>query len=493
MTDLTPREIVRELDRFIVGQERAKRAVAVALRNRIRRMRLADDLRAEVMPKNILMIGPTGVGKTEIARRIARMANAPFLKIEVTKFTQVGYVGRDVDSIIRDLFDVALGMTQSDKENEVRPEAEKRAQERILDYLLEPANARAIEADLPLPPLASEPVESAPSASRVKRATAKMGSGVAQTQTQAQAVPVRRETARTRNIRKQRIREALANELLEERMIEIELESDDPIGSVIDYMTSFAGDDSSEIVHEFLTPTLASGHKRTRRVTVRDARRLLSREEAQKLIDNDQLVDEATRRVEQNGIVFLDELDKIVGSKIDTGPDVSGEGVQRDLLPIVEGTTVMTRYGPIKTDHILWIAAGAFHKHKPSDLIPELQGRFPLRVELESLGEADFKAILCRPQHALTHQYQELLATEGVALEFTDDSLDAMAHYAFEMNQRAENIGARRLHTIIERVVEDVSFNAPDLEGQRVRVDASYVIERLGAIVSDEDLSKYIL
>jgi ATP-dependent HslUV protease ATP-binding subunit HslU len=492
MRDLTPQEIVRELDRYIIGQERAKRAVAVALRNRMRRMKLADELRAEVMPKNILMIGPTGVGKTEIARRMARLAGAPFLKIEVTKFTQVGYVGRDVESIIRDLMDIAISMVQEEREAEVQTQAEARAQERILSYLLAPKNVREIAVALGLESDVSEEALAVVAPARGRRATASAAAPQAVAQA-AKAAPARRESARTRALRKKRISEALANHQLEERIIEIELEPEDGLDTVLEYMTTFNSDDSGDMMPSFFTPTLSGSHKRTRRVAVKEARQLLTREEAQKLIDSDQVILESTRRVEQNGIVFLDEIDKIVGSKLDYGPDVAGEGVQRDLLPIVEGATVMTRFGAVKTDHILWIAAGAFHKHKPADLIPELQGRFPLRVELLPLTEADFKAILCQPAHALTRQYQELLATEDVRLTFTDDGLDAMAHAAREMNERQENIGARRLHTIIEKVIEDVSFAAPDLAGQEVVIDAAFVRARLGAIMADEDLSKYIL
>lgn len=495
MNELTPQEIVRELDRYIIGQPRAKRAVAVALRNRMRRMKLAEDLRAEVTPKNILMIGPTGVGKTEIARRIAKLTNAPFLKVEVTKFTQIGYVGRDVESIIRDLMDTAINLVQEEREVEVRAQAEVRAQERILAYLLAPKHAREIEATLPSNEIdapnsvvASEEPALAPTIKQTLHAhaiTANSGT--------AQAAPARRESTRSRTARKQRIAEALANHLLEERMIEIELEPSDNIDTVLDYMTTFSPEDSNDMMQGFFPTNMGGSSKRTRKVSVRDARRLLAREEAQKMVDMDQVVEEGTRRVEQNGIVFLDEIDKIVGAKIDMGPDVAGEGVQRDLLPIVEGSTVMTRYGPVKTDHILWIAAGAFHKRKPSDLIPELQGRFPLRVELEALSEADFKAILSQPEHALTRQYQELLGTENVRLTFTEDGLAAMARFAREMNERQENIGARRLHTIVEKVVEEVSFNASEMSGQEVIIDAAFVQDRLGGIMANEDLSKYIL
>jgi ATP-dependent HslUV protease ATP-binding subunit HslU len=488
MPDFTPHEIVQELDRFIVGQTRAKRAVAVAVRNRTRRLRLSEDLRAEVMPRNILMIGPTGVGKTEIARRMARLTGAPFLKIEVTKFTQVGYVGRDVESIVRDLMDVAIGMVQEEKAAGVRTEAAVRANDRLLKYLLEPATAREIAAVLGVPEI--EEIPSAP-ARRSTRATPSASSGGASQQPVAASA---RETARARNARKKRIAEALANHQLEERIIEIELEPEDSLDSMLEYMTTFDHDDQGETIHSFFTPPmLGNGRKRTRRLSVREARRLLESEEAQKLVDSEQVVEESVRRVEEQGIVFLDEFDKIVGSRVDVGPDVAGEGVQRDLLPIVEGSTVTTRYGPIKTDHVLWIAAGAFHKHKPSDLIPELQGRFPLRVELDPLTEEDFKAILVQPEHSLTRQYQALLATEDVRLSFSEDGLAMLARYACQMNERYENIGARRLHTILERVLEDVSFDAPTMAGREVLVDAAFVQERLAPIVADEDMSKYIL
>jgi ATP-dependent HslUV protease ATP-binding subunit HslU len=380
-----------------------------------------------------------------------------------------------------------MSLVQEEREAEVQTQAEKRAQERILTYLLAPKNVREIVAALGIEDEAA--IEAvALNAPRGRRAAQVNASAAMQPATN----PARRQAARLRAMRKKRIAEALANHQLDDRVIEIELEAEDNFDTVLEYMTTYNGDDAGDGMQSFFTPTLG-GHKRTRRVAVRDARKLLAREEAQKLIDTEQVTEEATRRVEQNGIVFLDEIDKIVGSKLDVGPDVAGEGVQRDLLPIVEGSTVMTRYGAIKTDHVLWIAAGAFHKHKPSDLIPELQGRFPLRVELDALSEADFKAILCQPAHALTRQYQALLATEQVELRFTEDGLAAMARAAREMNERYENIGARRLHTIIEKVIEEISFTAPDLAGQTVTVDAAFVAARLGDIMANEDLSKYIL
>lgn len=484
--EFTPKEIVQELDRYIIGQNRAKKTVAIALRNRFRRMHLPEDIRDEVTPKNILMIGPTGVGKTEIARRIAKLSGAPFIKVEVTKFTQVGYVGRDVDSIIRDLVDSSISMVSEEKELEVRAQAEKRAQERIMEYLLEAKTAREMETYLNSIGRGIAPEQ--PTSTVAKRTTTVSAHGAA-------VVPAvkRSESVERKISRKKRILEAFVNRELEERTIEIELEQDDSIASMLEYMTTIASDDSNEITHEIITPTFSGPRKRTRRVTIHEARRILAREESQKLIDSDQVIDDALRRVEENGIVFLDEIDKIVGSKVDVGPDVAGEGVQRDLLSIVEGSTVITRHGPVKTDYILWIAAGAFHKHKPSDLIPELQGRFPLRVELDTLTEDDFRRILTQPQNSLTRQYVELLKTEEVTLDFTDDSLAAMAHYANAMNEQVENIGARRLHTIIERILEDLLFAASEMGGQKFVINGAFVHEKLGNIASNEDMSKYIL
>ncbi len=485
MKDLTPEEIVRELDRYIVGQPEAKRAVAVALRNRYRRLQLAPEVQAEITPKNILMIGPTGVGKTEIARRLAKLADAPFVKVEATKFTQVGYVGRDVESIIRDLMDTAMNMVHEEKQNQVQAQAESLAHQRILNYLLEPPKADEGEAkglpgkdgaaagvaDL----LLAEPVGAEKSGAVGARGA--KPAGRAQRSTKA---------------RRKRVAEMLANHQLEEQIIEIELEPDDGYTSVLEFVAGMASDDSEGEFQE-LIGAMPGQRKRSRRVSVKEARRILTQEEANKLIDFDQVVEDATRRVEQSGVVFLDELDKVAGAKVEMGPDVSGQGVQRDLLPIVEGSTVMTRYGPVKTDHVLWIAAGAFYSAKPSDLIPELQGRFPLRVELQNLSTADFKAILTQPENALTRQYQALLRTEGVELVFTDDGLEEMASMAAEMNLRQENIGARRLHTIIEKLLEELSFDAPTLRGQTVTLDRAFVKARLDGLLKNEDLSKYIL
>ena len=496
MKDLTPQQIVRELDRFIVGQNEAKRVVAIALRNRFRRLSLPAEMQAEITPKNILMMGPTGVGKTEIARRLAKIADAPFLKVEATKFTQVGYVGRDVESIIRDLMDVSVGMVHDERVTAVREQAAQRAEERIVEILMNkdldeqrpqrrtrgasaasPSNNGASGA-LPAGISASSSASSsssAPSASSAKGASA--------------SAPRRRQ--QTQQVRKA-VKERLDRHELEEQIIEIELEPEENYSSVFEFVSGVSGDELGDSFQE-LVNSMPSGRRRSRNVPVKEARRLLTQEEANKLIDFDQVVEQATKRVEQGGIIFLDELDKVVGSKVDMGPDVSGEGVQRDLLPIVEGSTVMTRFGPIKTDHVLWITAGAFHNAKPSDLIPEMQGRLPLRVELAPLTLADFQRILTQPENALTRQYQALLGVEDVTLEFTDDGLEEIARSAFQMNERVENIGARRLHTVVEKVLEEVSFDAPDLKGKTVTINGAFVRGRLENLLKDEDLSKYIL
>ncbi|HEX6799441.1 MAG TPA: ATP-dependent protease ATPase subunit HslU [Ktedonobacterales bacterium] len=485
MKELTPQEIVRELDRYIVGQDEAKRAVAIALRNRYRRLALPAELAAEITPKNILMIGPTGVGKTEIARRLAKLANAPFVKVEATKFTQVGYVGRDAESIVRDLMDAAIGMTHDERIGVVREEAAKKAEERLIEIL-----AKRVVFDEELP--AEEARKRA--AAKAKRANAR--TPTAASAAAASAAPAPRKapvTVRARiNQARKVVAEQLARKELEEKIVEIDLDPDDGFVGGFEFMGGLASEDLGDTFQEFLS-ALPGPRRRSKRVPVKEARRLLTQEEANKLIDFDQVIEQATTRVEQSGVVFLDEIDKIVGSKLDLGPDVAGEGVQRDLLPIVEGSTVMTRFGTVKTDHILWIAAGAFHAAKPSDLIPELQGRLPLRVELGSLTEADYRCILQQPENALTRQYEALLGVEDVKLEFTDDGIAEIARCAQRMNERVENIGARRLHTVMEKVLEDVSYQAPDLAGQTVTVDAAFVRGRLEKLLTDEDLSRYIL
>jgi ATP-dependent HslUV protease ATP-binding subunit HslU len=445
-SDLTPKQVVEELDKYIIGQHNAKRSVAIALRNRWRRQRLSEELRDEVMPKNIIMIGPTGVGKTEIARRLAKLVQAPFLKIEASKFTEVGYVGRDVDSIIRDLTEIGINMVKSEMAEQVREKAEAMAEDRILDVLL--------------PPIRSAPGFEAPTTEQQEQHTT------------------------TRDKLRQQLREGK----LDNRTVELETrEKVMPFGIV-----SNVGMEEIEMnLKEMLGGLLPEKTKR-RKMKVPDARRLLVQEEASKLIDMDKVTREALKRVEQSGIVFLDEIDKIAGRETH-GPDVSREGVQRDLLPIVEGSTVTTKHGPVKTDHILFIAAGAFHVSKPSDLIPELQGRFPIRVELDSLGKGEFIRILTEPQNALIKQQVALLATEEIEISFSSDSIEEIAGIAAQVNERTENIGARRLHTIMERLLDEISFDAPERKGAKIGINADYVRERLADVLKSEDLSRYIL
>ena len=451
MEPLTPAQIVAELDRYIIGQARAKRAVAIALRNRWRRQKLPAELRDEVAPKNIIMIGPTGVGKTEIARRLAKLAQAPFLKVEASKFTEVGYVGRDVDSMIRDLTELAVTMVRAEMTESVRGRAEQAAEERLLDLLLPRSRSRE--------PYTSESLEEvSPDASR--QAT------------------------------KEKLRNQLRAGRLDERAIELEVRAQ--MTPIVEIFSATGMGELDMNLREMLSQMLPTKSKR-RKVRVGEAKRLLAQEEAQKLIDMDEVFGQAIHRVENSGIIFLDELDKVAGRETGHGPDVSREGVQRDLLPIVEGSTVMTKYGMVRTDHILFIAAGAFHVAKPSDLIPELQGRFPIRVELDPLTREDFVRILTEPENALIKQYTELLKTEGVTLGFLPDAVEAIAEIATLVNQRTENIGARRLYTILERLLEEISFHAPELPGKELTVDAGYVHARLEDVVKDEDLSRYIL
>ncbi len=451
LDDLTPKEIVVELDKYVVGQHDAKRAVAIALRNRMRRQKLPPDIAEEIMPKNIIMIGPTGVGKTEIARRLARLANSPFLKVEASKFTEVGYVGRDVESMIRDLVEIAIDMVREEKLEEVTEKAELQAEERLLDLLL--PGAPAPQSSTAGFALATEEGDS---------------------------------TSRTREKFRQQLREGK----LDEKMVELEVrERSTPAFEII----SNQGVEEMDINIKDMLPNIFGQRTKKRKMKVSEAFEYLAQEEESRLIDMDQVTRTAVERVEQSGIIFLDEIDKIAGRESGHGPDVSREGVQRDILPIVEGTTVNTRYGMVRTDHVLFIAAGAFHVSKPSDLIPELQGRFPIRVELKSLTMADFIAILTEPKSSLVKQYTALLETEGLKLEFTREALDEVAHFAFQVNEATENIGARRLHTIMERVLDEISFNAPDLEEKTVKVDADYVKKMLVDIVKDQDLSRYIL
>jgi len=437
LDELTPREIVQELDKYVIGQADAKRAVAIALRNRIRRQKLDPEMADEVMPKNILMIGPTGVGKTEIARRLAKLANSPFLKVEASKFTEVGYVGRDVEAMIRDLVDISIDMVREERLEEVADRAESNAEERLLDLLMPPQPETSDSAD------------------------------------------------RTR----EKLRERLREGKLDDRIVELEVKERGP---TFEIATNAGIEEMGINLKDVLSP-LFGQRSRKRKMRVNEALDYLVQEEEQKLIDMDQVTRLALERVESSGIIFLDEIDKIAGRETGHGPDVSREGVQRDILPIVEGTTVNTRHGFVRTDHILFIAAGAFHVSKPSDMIPELQGRFPIRVELKSLSVEDFVRILKEPKNALTKQYEALLETEGIKLVLTDDSLEEIARFAAQVNQSAENIGARRLHTIMEKVLEEISFAGPDLKKKTVKVDAAYVRKHLADIVKDQDLSRYIL
>jgi ATP-dependent HslUV protease ATP-binding subunit HslU len=449
---LTPKEIVLELDKYIVGQRAAKRAVAIALRNRWRRQQLPSDLRDEIAPKNIIMIGPTGVGKTEIARRLAKLTRSPFLKIEASKFTEVGYVGRDVESMVRDLTELGVKLVREEKQRAVREAAERNARERILDILL-PDSRRP----------AARPAFVAPE------------------EQQAEAPTETRE----------KLGRWLDEGKLDEREIEIDVkEQNNPSFEIF----SAQGVEEMGINMKDMLPGLFGGRSKQKKIRIGDAREILIAEEAEKLVDQQSVSREAIERVEQSGIVFLDEIDKIAGRQSSAhGPDISREGVQRDLLPIVEGTTVNTKYGMVKTDHILFIAAGAFHVAKPSDLIPELQGRFPIRVELDSLTEDDFVLILREPKNALTMQYVALLGTEGVTLTFADDAIREIARYAATVNEKTENIGARRLHTILERLLDDLSFEASDRSGDQITIDATYVQRVLADTVRDEDLSRYVL
>jgi ATP-dependent HslUV protease ATP-binding subunit HslU len=473
---LTPRKVVEELDKYIVGQDEAKKAVAIALRNRWRRQNVDPDLRDEILPNNIIMIGPTGVGKTEIARRLSRLAGAPFVKVEASKFTEVGYVGRDVESMVRDLVDISVNMVRGEREDEFREVVADRVEERLLDLLL--------------PPLAEDdsPGSGAGAAagSEIARTFVVRATGEAQQETLEGEEPLDGRRRRTR----EKLRDLLKAEKLEDREVEVEVtESTVPTVDV-----SAMGMDGMDFNLGDILGDMLPKRARRRLVTVAEARRILLSEETDKLIDMDEVVDEAVDRAESMGIIFLDELDKVAGSRRDQGPDVSREGVQRDLLPIVEGSTVQTRYGMVGTEHILFIAAGAFHVSRPSDLIPELQGRFPIRVELHSLGEAEFVRILLEPKNALLTQYRALVATEGADLEFTEDGIHEIARIAAEVNQSLENIGARRLHTVLTTLLEDVMFGLPDTEGPlHFVIDEHTVRERLARIVQDDDLRRYIL
>ncbi len=492
MEALTPAQIVAELDKYIVGQKAAKRAVAVALRDRYRRRRLPTDMRDEVIPKNILMIGSTGVGKTEIARRLAVLARAPFLKVEATKFTEVGYVGRNVDSMVRDLVQMAIRLVENEKVEAVRPQAEERAIQRILDILQPFPSSRSKRGK-------QSESEHQDVAHAIRQMLGQMlGQNVQtaaapQEESAADIPPTaeQSEEARQDKVRVERIRERIRGQLLsgalDNQEITIELMENQPSPFMQMFPAGMEEMDSGEM------PVYGPKRSKARKTTIGEARELLAREEAQNLIDREGVTQEAIQRAEQDGIIFVDEIDKIAGGSGHNGPNVSREGVQRDILPIIEGSTVSTRYGPVKTDHVLFIAAGAFHLSRPSDLIPELQGRLPIRVELESLTEEDFQRILTEPKNALTRQYAALLATEGIVLEFQEDAIQEIAKLAAEVNRTSENIGARRLHTLMEKLLADVSFRAPDLESQLLCIDRDFVQRELADLVQSQDIGRYIL
>ena len=455
LDELTPREIVAELDKHVVGQNAAKRAVSIALRNRMRRQKLTPELAEEIIPKNIIMIGPTGVGKTEIARRLAKLANSPSLKVEASKFTEVGYVGRDVESMVRDLVEIAIDMVREEKLEDVSDKAELNAEERLLDILLPPAPPRSTESS-----------------------------------TGGVVIDASTDLAESHSRTREKLRQQLREGKLDDRTVEIETrERNFPSFEII----SNQGVEEMDINMKDMLPNIFGQRTKKRKMKVNEAFEYLIQEEEQRLIDMEQVTRVAIDRVENSGIIFLDEIDKIAGREGGHGPDVSREGVQRDILPIVEGTTVNTRYGMVRTDHVLFVAAGAFHVSKPSDLIPELQGRFPIRVELQSLTMEDFIRILTEPKSSLVKQYTALLETEGVKLEFTPEALEEVARFAFRVNEGTENIGARRLHTIMERVLDEISFEAPEKKGQQLTIDADYVRKMLSEIVKDQDLSRYIL
>ena len=444
--NMTPQETVDALDRYIIGQTDAKKAVAVALRNRWRRLQLDDDLKDEILPKNIIMIGATGIGKTEIARRISRLVNAPFVKVEASKFTEIGYVGRDVESMIRDLTDYSVNMVRQEQMERKQEAAKEMVEERLLDLLLPPLESKKDDSDSDI----------------------------------------------SINPTREKFRKKLNSGVLDDRMVELDV-SERPSGAVMEFMPISLNDNMDMNIRDMLSNMMPKQSKR-RRVSIEDARKILQQEEVSKLIDMEEVTREAVTRVEQSGIVFLDEIDKVASRRSHSqGPDISREGVQRDLLPIVEGSTVNTKYGPVQTDHILFIAAGAFHLSKPSDMIPELQGRFPIRVELHSLSKEDFVRILTEPKNALIVQYTALMKTEGVELEFTKDAIDKIAEIACQINEDSENIGARRLHTVMEQLLEEVSFTAPELKGQKISVTPKYIQGRLSSLLKNQDLSRYIL
>jgi len=480
LEEMPPRKIVAELDRYIVGQEAAKKAVAIAVRNRWRRTQAPEEIRDEILPNNIIMIGPTGVGKTEIARRLARLAGAPFIKVEASKFTEVGYVGRDVESMVREIVDVSINMVRTEREDDVLPTAEQRAEERLLDLLLPPVP--------PPPASAASPTGTGSGEQGAGRPLFVVSSkGDVQPKVPAAEVEATDRRRRTR----EKLRQQLKDGLLEEREVEIEVQQQS--FPMLEMMQPPQGMEGPDVNFTEMLQDLIPKKKKRRTVHLHEARRILVDEELKKLVDMDDVVNEALDRVENHGIIFIDEIDKITGERGTTGPDVSREGVQRDLLPIVEGSTVQTRYGYVRTDHVLFIAAGAFHIAKPSDLIPELQGRFPIRVELSSLTEEDFVRIMTEPENALTKQYAALCAADGATLEFREDGVKEIARIAAKVNERMENIGARRLHTVLTTLLEDVLFELPEYPIKHIVIDGPAVRERLMRIVEDEDLRRYIL
>jgi len=479
MQTFTPREIVSELDRYIISQEKAKRAVAIALRNRWRRMRVPEELRDEIAPKNIIMMGPTGVGKTEIARRLAKLAQAPFLKVEASKFTEVGYVGRDVESMIRDLVEISVNMVKEDEMQKVQVKARELAEERILDLLLPRRPAPSV-------PDTDGDVEGG----AIPLGYVGPGSEAVDAPSDGQAARGAQASEDSYQKTREKLKKLLRSGSLDDREVELETrERSTPMVEIF----SASGLEEMDINIKDMFGNLFPKKTKKKKVKVTEALEMLTAEEAQRLVDMDNVTSLAVKRVEESGIIFLDEIDKIAGRESSHGPDVSREGVQRDILPIVEGSSVNTKYGIVKTDHILFIAAGAFHVAKPSDLIPELQGRFPLRVELESLGTGEFVRILTEPKNALLLQYRALMETETVTLEFTDDAVEEIAKMATLVNSQSENIGARRLHTIMERLLDEISFQAPELSKKKIKIDKAYVRERLADIIEDQDLSRYIL
>ncbi|MBM81390.1 MAG: HslU--HslV peptidase ATPase subunit [Planctomycetaceae bacterium] len=485
MTELTPRQIVAELDKHIIGQDDAKRSVAIALRNRWRWKQLPDEIRKEITPKNIIMIGPTGVGKTEITRRLANLTGAPFIKVEATKYTEVGYYGRDVESMVRDLVEKAINLVRNKKRVEVEEEAKKRVEERLLDLLLPtPPEAESPQDwpfakfdendELVLDEQQLELINQTPEAEEANNQKA-----------EAERKEAQKRHERTR----EKFRDMLRSGALEDRTVELSIEARNAPVQVFSNM----GMDQMDVDFQSMFERIVPREQKNREVKVSEARQILLEQEAENLMDKDAINEEAIDLSENTGIIFVDEIDKIAGGGDDSGKDVSRQGVQRDLLPIVEGTTISTRYGQVRTEHMLFIAAGAFHRSRPSDLMPELQGRFPIRVELQDLTRDDFLRILTEPASSMTQQYQELLSTEGVRLDFTSDGIEALADIAYQVNQSTQNIGARRLHTILERLLEDVSFEAPDLKDKKIKIDAEYVRSHLDEVTQTEDLSKFIL